>query len=64
MEEESEREKSGGGGCEHVEKGQVGTRPRMHKKLQGENVFFFKQKAAYEFSLGLVGSERCIRYST
>ncbi len=24
-------------------------------------VFFFKQKTAYEFSLGLVGSEMCIR---
>ncbi len=26
--------------------------------------FFFKQKTAYEFSLGLVGSEMCIRDRT
>ena len=26
-------------------------------------VFFFKQKTAYEISLGLVGSEMCIRDS-
>ena len=27
-------------------------------------IFFFKQKTAYEISLGLVGSEMCIRDST
>ncbi len=27
-------------------------------------VFFFKQKTAYEISLGLVGSEMCIRDRT
>ena len=30
--------------------------------LQG-GLFFFKQKTAYEISLGLVGSEMCIRDS-
>ena len=29
--------------------------------LPGTFVFFFKQKTAYEISLGLVGSEMCIR---
>ncbi len=29
-----------------------------------ELVFFFKQKTAYEISLGLVGSEMCIRDRT
>ncbi len=27
-------------------------------------IFFFKQKTAYEISLGLVGSEMCIRDRT
>ncbi len=30
---------------------------------KGDMVFFFKQKTAYEFLSGLVGSEMCIRAS-
>ena len=29
--------------------------------MKNDSIFFFKQKTAYEISLGLVGSEMCIR---
>ncbi len=36
---------------------------RAEVEKKGSIVFFFKQKTAYEISLGLVGSEMCIRDS-
>ena len=50
-----------GANCRAAIRRIVGPRTATQSGMTFSRIFFFKQKTAYEISLGLVGSEMCIR---